>query len=275
MKFCFLPAKTPKIASLVFVALTLGLGCKPLVRALFYPPQVDMLTPALVDQRGASFDHTLFNSLLSQHVNTQGLVHYAGFRKDAEQFDTYLNALSAAEVKGLASAEAMAFYINAYNAFTIKLILDYPQIASIRDIPEAKRWKHRRWKIGAATVSLDDIEHQILRKRFRENRIHFALVCAAKSCPPLRREAYTGAKLSRQLDEQAKIFFASADNFRHDAEKNTIYVSSILDWFAGDFGGKQKLPAYISRFAPKTVTGTFSGTEQIEFLNYDWNLNKR
>src|SRR4029434_9265868 len=134
--------------------------------------------------------------------------------------------------------QRIAFWINAYNAFTLRLILDHYPIASIRRIG---------WLPGAAfrerfipmqglkgeTISLDDIENGTLRSAFREPRIHFALVCAARSCPPLRREAYRGADLDRQLDDQARIFLRDATKNRVDAATRTLYLSSIFKWFRG------------------------------------------
>ncbi len=275
MKFWNLRGSIVKIICVTSVFAPASSGCKPLIRAVFYPPHVEMHSPAALDRPGETFDHTILQTLLRRYVDTQGLVDYAGFRKDSTQLQSYLDALAAANVKRLSSGEEMALYINAYNAFTIRLILDFSEVTSIRDIPSARRWKDRRWKVGEEVLSLDDIEHEILRRRFRDNRVHFALVCASKGCPPLRNEAFTGAKLINQLDDQARIFFSKPENLRFSSETNTLHLSSITDWYAGDFGGEAELWRYVSRYAAGRVPQSFPVGLEIKFWPYDWSLNKQ
>jgi hypothetical protein len=176
-------------------------------------------------------------------------------------------------------AERIAFWINTYNAFTVKLVLDHYPIASIRTIG---------WLPGAAfrerfipmpglkggNVSLDDIENGTLRADFREPRIHFALVCASRSCPMLRGEAYRAKDLDRQLDDQARSFLGDSTKNRFDATTNTLHLSSIFKWFRVDFEtAAGSLRAYVGRYLndPRAVEPGV----RIEFLDYDWSLNDR
>jgi hypothetical protein len=207
---------------------------------------------------------------------------YAALKREGmPQLTAYLDALSSAcadDYRMWTRAQRLAFWINAYNAFTVKLILDHYPITSIRRIG---------WLPGAAfredfipmpglkggTVSLDDIEHRTLRSDFREPRIHVALVCAARSCPPLRPEAYRAADLDRQLDDQARQFLADPTKNRFDPATNTLYLSPIFSWFRADFEAVAgTLDAWVARYAPDPRAG--AAGVQIVFLDYDWSLNE-
>ncbi len=226
--------------------------------------------------------HAQWSATLGQWVKHGG-VDYAGMQRDGQPaLAAYLAILSGAcgpDYERWTRAERIAFWINAYNAFTIRLILDHYPIASIRKIG---------WLPGAAfrekfipmeglkgrTISLDDIENGTLRSAFREPRIHFALVCASRSCPSLRGEAYRGADLDRQLDDQARSFLHDPAKNRVDAAQKTLYLSSIFKWFRGDFeSAAGSLPAYV---APYLDDGTTHVADfDVEFLDYDWSLNNR
>ncbi|MFZ5627980.1 MAG: DUF547 domain-containing protein [Spirochaetota bacterium] len=252
-----------------------ALGCKSVIRALFYPPEVEMVGGLGPDVAGNSFDHSAFSVLLARHVDANGLVSYGGFSADQKELDAYLQAVATTRAENLGRYEALAFYINAYNALTIRLILDHPKVKSIRDIPENRRWKGRTWPVAGERLTLDEIEHKIIRPIFKENRIHFALVCASIGCPPLRNEAYTGARLIAQLEEQTRKFFADSQNLKWDAATTTLWVSSILDWYAGDFGDELQLKTFISGYTPNSVSASLPGNITVRFLSYNWNLNKR
>jgi uncharacterized membrane protein YdjX (TVP38/TMEM64 family) len=164
--------------------------------ALFGPPPVHAEEIYAETPAGPRFDHSLFDAVLSAHVREGGFVDYQALRADPGQLDAYLQALARADFGALGRDEKLALLVNAYNAFTLRLILDHWPVDSIRDIPAKERWKDARWRIGSRRLSLDAIEHEEIRPRFEEPRIHFALVCAAVSCPPLRHEAYVGASRS-------------------------------------------------------------------------------
>lgn len=164
--------------------------------------------------------HALFTRVLSQHV-VRGEVDYASL-KDDKRFEDYIAALSKAKPGAIRDEkERLAFWINAYNAFTIKLILDHYPVKSIRDITqgEAGPWDIVWIEIGGKKFSLNQIEHEIIRKEFDEPRIHAALVCAAKSCPPLRSAAYTGSHLDAELNDNMIMFLHDASKNRYDGQR--------------------------------------------------------
>jgi hypothetical protein len=225
--------------------------------------------------------HDGWQKLLERYVDDEGQVDYAGWKRteaDVTASDAYLGHLSRADTATPARrADTLAFWINAYNALTIRGILrEYPT-RSIRD--HAKKegyniWKDLRLIVGDEEYSLDAIEHNVLRK-LGEPRIHFAIVCAARSCPRLRNEAYTAAKLEAQLAENAREFFASPRNFRYDAAPKRFHLSAILDWYAKDFGPtrSQQLRAIASYLPAAAQAAARSGEGQVVFFDYDWTLN--
>lgn len=231
-----------------------------------------------------TFDHSPFDELLKKHV-VKGMVDYEEFAGSGT-FKEYLESLEHADVSKLADRDRLAFWINAYNAYTIALINKYEERASIKNIAEgvgferAKGpWKQPIVKAGGKTYTLDEVEHEIIRKQFREPRIHFALVCAAMSCPLLRSEAYTGAKLDAQLDSQARGFVRDETRGSWvDTKKAIVHASRIFDWFKDDFGGNDAaLGHYIAQYYPESPEKQLllGGHFKMEFLEYDWTLNSR
>ena len=225
----------------------------------------------------ASVDHGVYATLLEKYVK-EGVVDYQGFKNEESKLDRYLTILENTDTKGLPRTEQMAFYINAYNAWTIKLILSrYPDVKSIWDLgSRIFRWnspfKKKMARIDGKEMSLDDIEHGILRPRFKDPRVHFAVNCASKSCPPLRSEPYRGGVLDQQLDEAARAFIHDTRNNRLEGKK--LYISSIFKWFKEDFG--EDVVGFFLKFAHgdlKKRLETEQGQIQVEYLDYDWSLN--
>jgi hypothetical protein len=229
--------------------------------------------------------HDGLNDLLKKYVNDAGLVNYKAWKasdEDVRRLDEYINSLSSASLSIAATRPAkLAFFINAYNALTVKGILrEYPT-SSIRN-HTAKLFGYNIWQdlqlyVGGSPLSLETIEHQVLRK-MSEPRIHFAIVCASIGCPRLLNEAFAADKLDEQLDRNAKDFFTRSRNFRFDANTNTFYLSSILDWFGEDFGGSQsaqlkKISLWMPSGGARDVA--VKGLGRVKFLDYDWNLNSQ
>ena len=235
-------------------------------------------------QSSARFDHAPFDALLHAHV-TNGMVDYGAF-KAAPTFRSYLAALNAQDPATLSRNEQLAFWINAYNAYTNQLIIKHNESESIRNINKTAflklkgPWSESLAKVGGKLYTLDDIEHKIIRPTYKEPRIHFALVCAAMGCPPLRSEAYTGAKLNTQLEDQGAIFIAkSPAKNRVDVGAKTFYHSMIFGYYKSDFGGTIQGSA---RFAAKWFpTGSSeralleSGDFKAIQTEYDWTLNSQ
>jgi hypothetical protein len=217
-------------------------------------------------------EHSIYGDLLKKYVR-HGVVDYHGFQNDESRLDAYLDALAKIEPDALSRDGQLAFYINAYNAWTIKLILSgYPGIKSIKDLGTLFKspWKKKICRINGNVISLDDIEHGILRPRFKDPRVHFAVNCASKSCPPLRAEPYEEKVLDAQLDAAAKSFINDPD--RTYLEGNTLHVSSIFKWFSDDFGDIGK---YVRKYAAGELKkGLESNADiRIKYLDYDWSLN--
>ena len=241
-------------------------------------------TAAHAQARG--FDHGAFDALLRAHV-TRGMVDYDAFAR-APEFPRYLARLAAFDPAALGRADQLAFWINAYNAYTIQLINKHEERESIRNINKTfgikayGPWKEKLAKVGGRAYGLDEIEQGIIRKRYKEPRIHFALVCAAMGCPPLRSEAFTGARLDAQLDDQARTFLLkSPTKNRVDVASRTVYLSPIFVEFRDymeDFGGSHAaVGRYVSRYFPPgperdLLTG---GRFKVEVTNYDWALNSQ
>ncbi len=219
--------------------------------------------------------HQQWDKLLKKYVNTSGLVNYKGFLKDKSELDEYLKLLTNnAPQSTWNQNEQKAFWINAYNAFTVSLILQKYPVKSIKDIAGKiykinTPWDIKFINIGGKTYDLNNIEHGILRKKFDDPRIHFALVCAAMSCPRLRNEAYTGAKLDAQLDDAGK-------GFLNDKSKNNITaagagLSKYFSWYKGDFTKNGSLADFINKYSQTKITAN----TKISSLDYNWSLNEQ
>lgn len=212
-----------------------------------------------------SADYAAWDALLRKHVNKAGRVDYAGFASDKIALDRYLRTLAANPPAGSwGRARKMAYWINAYNAFTVDLIVKNYPLNSILSLDNGKTWDVKRISLGGQTYSLNQIENEILRARFNDPRIHFAINCAAKSCPPLSNRAYTAANLERTLTERTRAFI-------NDTRFNTFApdharISKIFEWYSADFGD---LKAFLNRYAAVQLQPAAA----VEFQEYDWALN--
>lgn len=225
-------------------------------------------------QSAEPVDNAIYSELLRNYVH-DGVVNYAGFKKDEAKLDRYLKVLEQTDTRQLSRDEQLAFYINAYNAWTIKLVLrGYPGIHSIKDLGSfwSSPWKKKLVRIDGKVLSLDDVEHGILRPKFRDPRIHFAVNCASKSCPPLRSVPYEGKTINQQLDAAARTFLNDPQSNRLVGE--TLYVSKIFDWYGEDF--KPGIVGFFLKYAQGDLKeGLEANRDRIEirYLDYDWSLN--
>lgn len=232
-----------------------------------------------------SIDHSAWDTLLKRYVDAKGMVDYGAWKgsvADQQALDGYLAHLSQASVSQKSSRQAqLAYWINAYNAVTVKGILrEYPT-SSIRNhtakLVGYNIWKDLQLVVEGKNHSLEQIEHEILRK-MGEPRIHFAIVCASIGCPRLLNEAYVAERLEEQLSANARAFFADPTKFQYNAGRRTIAVSPILKWFAEDFGPSQadqlhRIAPYLPDAASRQLTE--SGVAHLSYLDYDWGLNGR
>lgn len=224
----------------------------------------------------AEFTHTLWDQLLQKHV-VDGRVDYAGF--DRVELRKYLAELAALSMQGMSREAQLALWINAYNAYTVELILDNYPISSIKKIPDP--WGTVFCKVAGSSYSLDQIEHEILRKRFKEPRIHFAIVCASISCPPLAARAYSAQNVLEMLEKQTAAFFGKSINLKIEKGwlgSHKLYTTKILKWFGEDFGtSKRERVTFIKAYAPAAIRRELEQNPDMDlaFLFYDWGLNGR
>lgn len=227
-------------------------------------------------------DHAKLDKLLHKYVDADGFVDYSAWQTsaaDRKQLQDYLAQLSKADRRKRASHDAkLAFWINAYNAVTIEGILQVYPTTSIRNhtarVFGYNIWKELPLRVGGDEYSLEQIEHDILRK-MKEPRIHFAIVCASVGCPRLRYEAYAASKIEKQLADNATDFFSRQQNLQVKPSRKSLRVSMILDWFADDFGSTQKKRwTYLKPYLPASAQAfAADGKTRISFLEYDWELN--
>ena len=248
----------------------------------------------------AAFDHghADWNRLLGKHVSWQpggheSKVSYAGFKRDRPALRAYLDSLSAvseSEFNGWSKAQQLAFLINAYNGFTVELILTrYPDIESIRDFGLVfnNPWKKKFFTLFGREQTLDGIEHGIIRAdgAYNDFRIHMAVNCASVGCPALRPEAYLAERLDAQLDDQVLRFMSDRTRNRYDPRREALELSKIFDWYGKDFAkgwrGISSLQAFVAQYAgaladrPEDQQAIRTQRVKIRYLDYDWGLNDR
>ena len=242
------------------------------------------------------FNHNSFTQVLGKYVKN-GSVDYKGLKKDQDLLNQYINQLqsvSTEEIKEWNREEKLAYWINSYNAYTIRIILNHYPIKksstlkarfypdnSIKQIPGV--WDDIKVKAGEKELSLNEIEHGILRKDFNESRIHFAIVCASIGCPELWNQAYEAEHLEKQLEQAATKFVSDRQKIKVDLSKNTLYLSKILQWFREDFskysedlkyGKNNGVVSFCFKYFPKAVSEQLRREKlKIKWLDYDWSLN--
>lgn len=246
--------------------------------------------------QGFDSRHSAWDALLKRHVmlatsGNASRVRYAGFAAERDALKRYLDALSSVSASvfaAFAEGQQKAFLINAYNAFTVALILErYPGLSSIKDLGSILQgpWKRKFVPLLGGKMSLDDIEHGMLRARGRydDPRIHFAVNCASVGCPMLRDEAFVADRLEAQLDDQARRFMSDRSRNRWNPAANRLEVSRIFDWYEEDFRLGHRAISSAAAFyarhadqladAPADRDRIRSGQARVAYLEYDWSLN--
>lgn len=221
------------------------------------------------------FTHEQWTNLLQKHVNPDGWVNYDGFIKDSLQLNNYLQQIESnyPNEKNWSREQILAYWINAYNAYTVQIVIRNYPVASIKDIKPGVAFLNSVWDIKFITIEgeqldLNNIEHNILRK-MNEPRIHFAVNCASYSCPKLLNTAYEAATIDNQLNQQAIDFINDPKRNVITAEKAD--VSSIFNWFTGDFTNDGSLKDFLNKYSKVPIAENTG----INFLEYNWNLNKQ
>jgi len=231
------------------------------------PPKEEVKpAPAPAKPQKALPNHASWNSLLQKNVSSSGKVNYKGFKAAKGDLQKYLDDLAANTPQSdWTRKETMAYWINAYNAYTVKLIVDNYPVKSITDLEGGKPWDKKWIKLGSKTYSLNNIENDILRPKYKDARIHFAVNCAAKSCPPLLNKAWTAGNLKSNFEKQAKAFINNS-SFNSVGAGN-VEISKIFEWYAVDFGN-------IIEYLNKYSTTKINADGKVGYKEYDWALNE-
>ena len=259
-------------------------------------PLIFLLFSATESTMAQDFDqsHHLYDSALKKYVEN-GMVSYGRFKTDTKALDRYLYdvaAVSENKFRSWNEAQQLAFLFNLYNAATLRLILDHYPVKSIKDIGSFLKgpWDRPVVRLLGKTITLNALEQDILRKQYSEPRLHMALVCAAKGCPPLRSEAYIAKQLNEQLDDQARQFLRNPVKFRIDRRNGVVYLSPIFKWYGSDFHNKyspssgfiglgetqRTVMNFCARYLPDGDRKYLeAGGYSVKFLDYDWSLNER
>lgn len=235
-----------------------------------------LLSFSVFSQTGVS--HNGFDQLLQTYVDGQGMVNYKGLLEDRSKLKSYLSVLeNNAPQKSWTRDQKLAYWINAYNAYTLDLILEHYPVKSIKEIGSSIKipfvstaWDVKFINIGGKEYDLNNIEHGIIRKEFDEPRIHFALVCAAVSCPKLQNRAYLPEKLDEQLTKAAKEFLANPAKNSFKSEKKAT-LSKLFNWYGGDFKKDGSLIDYINKYSPTRL----DKNAKIDWMDYNWKLNEQ
>ncbi len=249
------------------------------------------------------FDDSDYATVLKTHVNERGMVDYRALKAEPGRLNAFvrdLGRLDRRTYEGWTDEQKVAFWLNAYNGLTLKVIVDHYPIQptfparlyhphnSIRQIKGV--WDEIEFTVMGRGVTLEGIEHETLREDFDEPRIHAALVCAAMGCPPLRREPYAGERLDEQLDGQMRAMLSHPEKFRIDRSKDRVYISPIFKWFGEDFVGRYGTDTEFRGFGEEeraVLNGIsdyvseaerrylLSADYKLRYLDYDWSLNEQ
>lgn len=239
-------------------------------------------------EAASDLSYDTWKQALAEHA-AGGRVDYAEIKKSPARLNQFLDEMQAAPRKDFETwnrDQKIAFWVNTYNAAAVKVVIDhYPlhkrlgwkalayPAESIQQIPDV--WDRKVVEALGRRLSLNEIENEILRKEFSEPRIHFALVCASLGCPVLRDEPYEAGQLDSQLEDQARKFLSDPNKFRYEKKSDKIHLSPIFKWFKEDFKQKGGVTAFLKNYLPEEIAGALSPRTEIEWLDYDWSLNRR
>jgi len=231
--------------------------------------------------QAADFDHSEFDRILKMYVDAEGRVDYNGIAAD-NTFREYMRSLENAKADALSRDGQLAFWINAYNAVTIDKVIKWKPKKSVREtfVPGVwtgtKFFTSREHTVAGQRLSQDDIEHEILRKRFQDPRIHFAIVCASSGCPPLPQFAYTAENVQNKLTDETRKYLNSKRGLQIDYVENTMMLSKLFDWFAGDFESKSgSVNNFIKPYLDEKAMAFIDRKPRMSYLEYDWALNAK
>lgn len=240
-----------------------------------YNFRIELDARSIDAESDSSFSHDLFNQVLQKHVH-EGRVDYGKLKEKPSVFEAYLDQLATANPKMMNYNEQLTFWINAYNALIIKGVIDHYPTKSVRKVKLFRGFFSRiKFHVAEKNYTLNEIEHDILRAEFVDPRIHFALVCASISCPPIEDKVFLPETIEEQLDEVTHKFINNPEKVKIDRKKRRVYLSKIFKWYKEDFTeGYDGVPDFLADYLPPD-DADFVLEDDIKFyyLDYDWSLN--
>ena len=239
-----------------------------------YRVEADSRSPQPIDD--VSFSHELFDQVLQEHVDEKGRVNYTKLKANPEKLIAYLDLLAFADPEALSYNERLTFWINAYNALVIKGVVNHYPITSVRKVKLFNGFFSRlKFHVAGKMRTLNQIEHDIIRTEFVDPRVHFALVCASRSCPPLWNRAYAAETLEERLETATFNFIENPEQVRIDRSKRRVYVSKIFKWYDKDFKeGYDGVTDFLADYLPSEDAEYLESTDvKLHYLDYDWTLN--
>ena len=270
----------PSIASRA--ALAVGLGVFVSFQSLVVDAQASALAQSYIPNGSHTLDHSDYDSLLKRFVvkSSDGVarVNYRGLKSQQSRLQAYLKRMQAVNVPGLSSNAAKAFWMNLYNAKTLDVVLDHLPVRSIRDINlgggllARGPWKKKILEVGDKALSLDDVEHAIARKTWKDPRLHYGFNCASIGCPNLLTSAFTAKNVDRLLDEAARAYINHPRGV--SANKDGLTVSKLYQWYKSDFGNERQLFNHWSAYADSALKTKIQQIGSIKAYRYDWSLNE-
>ena len=261
------------------ILLVVCLLCLSVLSVLFlyhFRVEADPRTHETVD--AASFSHDLFDQVLQEHTDTEGRMNYAKLKANPEKLEQYLDILAVANPTELSYNAQLAFWVNAYNALVIKGVIDHYPTMSVRKVKWFGGFFYRlKFQVAGKTYTLNQIEHDIIRQNFVDPRVHFVLVCASSSCPPIENRAFSAEDIEERLETATFNFIQNPENIKFDRDKRRVYLSKIFEWYKTDFyEGYDGVVDFLADYLPPE-DADFGSAADIEFhyLDYDWTLNDK
>ena len=259
----------------IFIGCLLLLSLCSILFLYHFRVEADLRTQPLAEH--TPFSHDLFDAVLQEHVDENGQVNYTKLKANPQKFEAYLDLLAVTKPTEEWSYNAqLAFWINVYNAFVIKGVIDHYPITSVKKVKWFNGFFSRlKFQVAGQAYTPDQIEHGIIRREFADPRVHFALVCASSSCPPLGNRAFSAETIEERLETLTFNFIRNPEQVRIDRGKRRVYVSKIFKWYTDDFkegyaGVADFLADYLS---PEDAEFLLSTDVKFRYLNYDWTLN--
>ena len=258
----------------VFILCLLLLGLGSLLFLYHFRVEVDLRTQQPAE--GTVFSHDLFDQVLQEHVDENGRVNYTQLKANPEKLEAYLDLLAVAKPTEWSYNEQLAFWINTYNAIVIKGVINHYPTTSVRRVKLFRGFFYRlKFQVAGKTYTPNQIEHGILREEFPDPRVHFAIVCASFSCPPIGGRAFSADTIEERLETLTFNFIQNPEHVRIDRAKRSVYLSKIFKWYEDDFmEGYDGVVDFLADYLPAEDAEYLSSMDiKFRYLDYDWTLN--